>query len=495
MSVRNMTTSPHKRALVATRSPVQGLPRRQLPFIPVFAQSVAAVAPSGAAAVIPVLVIGTAGGGGALAAFVCAAVVILLVSACLRPMAQRMASVGGIYSYTARGLGPTAAVPTGWSAIVGYATVGMAGLLAVGTYLSHIAVTTGLARGTPTGAIVAVTVVAAVVATLVMIRGIRISARITLLVECVSIGLVSALLILLLVTTTRTGAPVAAAMSWEGNAQGMALSVIVAVSAFVGFESSTTLSGEARHPFLSVPRVIRWTPVAAAALYLIALPVQAIALAEAPDTVRESATPLVALLVSEGSTGLSAILDLGIAASFFACTLASVNALVRVLFCMGREGVAPSALGRTHPRFQTPAPAIAASMVAVTAVPITALLAGVSPDQGLRIFLTLSACGYIGSYLAGCLSAPILLRRIGESTPAVWVLGTVTTAILLFLVVNAVAFAIADGIVLIAVYAVIMAVAGLYTLALRRLAPHRLASVGIYDETQRTDLLPTAAFR
>ncbi len=57
-------------------------------------------------------------------------------------------------------------------------------------------------------------------------------------------------------------------------------------------------------------------------------------------------------------------------------------------------------------------------MVAVTAVPITALLAGVSPDQGLRIFLTLSACGYIGSYLAGCLSAPpILLRRIGESTP------------------------------------------------------------------------------
>ncbi len=74
-------------------------------------------------------------------------------------------------------------------------------------------------------------------------------------------------------------------------------------------------------------------------------------------------------------------------------------------------------------------------------------------------------------------------------------LGTVTTAILLFLVVNAVAFAIADGIVLIAVYAVIMAVAVLYTLALRRLAPHRLASVGIYDETQRTDLLPTAAFR
>ena len=490
-----MTTSPHKRALVAKHSPVQGLPRRQLPFIPVFAQSVAAVAPSGAAAVIPVLVISSAGGGGALVAFACAAAIILLVSACLRPMAQRMASVGGIYSYTARGLGPAVAVPTGWSAIVGYATVGMAGLIAVGTYLSHIVVATGLVRAIPVGVIIAVMVVAAAGATLVMIRGIRVSARITLLVECVSIGLVGALLILLVVTTTRAGAPPSAAMNWEGNAQSTALSIIVAVSAFVGFESSTTLSGEARQPFLSVPRVIRWTPVAAAALYLIALPVQAIALAYAPDSVRESATPMVALLTSQGSTSLAAILDLGIAASFFACTLASINALVRVLFCMGREGVAPSPLGRTHPRFQTPASAIGASMIVVTAIPVSVLLAGVSPDQGLRIFLTLSACGYIGSYLAGCLSAPILLRRIGESTPSVWVLGVATTTILLVLVVNAVVFAVQDGIVLIAAYALIMSVAVLYTVALRQLAPHRLESVGIYDETQLSDLLPAATFR
>ena len=490
-----MTASPDDRALVAAQSPVQGLPRRRLSFIPVFAQSVAAVAPSGAAAVVPVLVISTAGGGGALVAFLCAAVVILLVSACLRPMAQRMASVGGIYSYTAHGLGPAAAVPTGWSVITGYATVAMAGLLAVGTYLTHIAATAGLVRSNSTGVIVAVMVAAAAVATLVMIRGIRISSWITLLVECVSIGLVGALLILLFATSTSNGAPVAAAMSLDGNAQSMALSVVVAVSAFVGFESSTTLSGEARQPLLSVPRAIRWTPVAAAALYLVAVPVQAIALASAPESVRGSATPLVALLGSEGSTGLTAILDLGIAASFFACTLASVNALVRVLFCMGREGVAPAALGLAHHRFQTPAFAIAVSMVVATAVPIVVLLVDVSPDQGLRMFLTLGACGYIGSYCAGCLSAPILLRRIGESTPAIWILGILTTAVLAFLVVTAVVFAVQDRLAPIAVYGAIMAGAGLYTLVLRCLAPQRLESVGIYDETQRTDLLPTVPFR
>jgi hypothetical protein len=49
--------------------------------------------------------------------------------------------------------------------------------------------------------------------------------------------------------------------------------------------------------------------------------------------------------------------------------------------------------------------------------------------------------------------------------------------------------------VLIAAYALIMAVAVLYTVALRQLAPHRLESVGIYDETQLSDLLPAATFR
>ncbi|MGH3640531.1 MAG: APC family permease, partial [Mycobacterium sp.] len=197
----------------------------------------------------------------------------------------------------------------------------------------------------------------------------------------------------------------------------------------------------------------------------------------------------------DGSTALACILDIGIAASFFACTLASVNALVRVLFCMGREGVAPKQFGRTHHRFQTPAWAIATAMAAITAIPVAILVAGATPEEGLRIFLTLSACGYLGSYLAACISAPILLRRIGESTPAVWILAISTTSVLLCLAVNAVLFAVRDGSALLAVYGAVVIASILFTLALRIFAPARLAAVGIYDETQRADLLNAAPFR
>ena len=118
---------------------------------------------------IPALVLATAGGAGATVAFAAAAVVVLLVAACLRPMAQRMAAVGGIYTYTARGLGPLIAIPTGWSAIIGYACVGMAGLVAVGTYLSNIAVSAGLAGDIPTAAIIAVLIGASIIAAAIMI--------------------------------------------------------------------------------------------------------------------------------------------------------------------------------------------------------------------------------------------------------------------------------------------------------------------------------------
>ena len=483
-----------KPPLVAATTPVSGLSRRTLPLIAVFTQSIAAVAPTGAAAVIPALVIATAGGAGAILAFAAAALVIVLVSACLRPMAERMAAVGGLYTYVARGLGPLVALPTGFSAIIGYAAVSMAGLVAVGTYLSHIAVAVGLTSSTTTFVIVAVGSASAGAATLVMLRGIQMSARITLLIECVSLTLL-AVILGLIAARLRSSDFENAASDWELGPHNLVISTVVAISAFVGFESSTTLSGEARQPFLSVPRTLRWTPFATAGIYLIAVTILAVALPSTSESLRHSSTPLVALVAAERSAALSAILDLAIAASFLACTLASVNALVRVLFSMGREGVAPRVLGRTHPRLKTPTPAIAIAMTVVTVVPMVTLALGAPPDQALRAFLTLSACGYLGSYLAGCLAAPALLRRIGESTPGVVALSAVTSTLLVLLAGTTVFVVLREGVLVLTVYAVLLTLALLYTATLRLFAPARLAAVGIYDETQRTDLLNTVTFR
>lgn len=479
---------------VADRSPLRGLTRRELPFVPVFAQSVAAIAPSGTAVVTPAFVIGAVGGGASVLAFVLAAVLAWGVGLVIRPMAQRLAVTGGLYTYVAKGLGPAAAVPVGWSAIVGYASVSVAGLLAVGTYLDQVAVTVGLSGFGGTATIVGLLLVAALAALLLMVRGIRLSASATLLVECVSVVTVLALMGYLLTRDGR-GATAAHAFEWHGGTGNLAMSAVVAVSAFVGFESATTLSAEAYRPFRSVPRTVVWTPVAAAVIYLIAVSAQAVALAAAPAGVAGSSTPVTDLLLQDNSRFLGVVLDLGVAASFFACTVASINALVRVLFTMGREGIAPRAVGRAHPRFRTPAAALVIAVAGVALCAVGYLLSDAEPQDGIRGFLTLSALGYLGSYLPACLASPALLRRIGESSRGISILGTVTAVLLGALMLAAASSTRSDNLIVVIAYAVIMAAAGMFTIGLRVFAPDRLRGIGIYDEPQRTDLLQHVAFR
>lgn len=478
--------SVRRNRLISAPSPVAGLSRRNLPFIPVFAQAIAAVAPAGAVSVIPALVFG-ASGASLVMSFLIAMAVMLLVSSCLRPMAQRMAAVSGLYSYTAKGLGPRAAITAGWSAIFGYGLVAMASLLSVGTYGANILRSLWGSSGDATLLITLIIFAAAACAGFFMVRGIQLSAKVTLLVECVSILLLISLLTAYFVLA-RPHVDLGSLLTVNGTPLSLSLGVVVAVSAFVGFESSTTLGGEAQRPFINIPRTIRWTPIVTGALYLLAVTGQDIALKDAPDFIASSPTPLSDMFYFKTSALMAVMLDVGIAGSFFACTVASVNALARTLFCMGRERVAPAIVGHTHPTFRTPWGAILAAMPVITGVPILMVLYGVSPEKGLTDLFTLGAYGYLGAYVLASASLPLFLRRIGEGTWTSWALGGVTVGAVAFVVWNAVAMSAQEGNVQAVVYGSLVALSALYAQFLRWRSPERLDGVGIYDETRESDL-------
>jgi amino acid transporter len=184
----------------------------------------------------------------------------------------------------------------------------------------------------------------------------------------------------------------------------------------------------------------------------------------------------------------AAALDLGIAASWFACAIASVNALARILFCMGREGVAPRIVGRTHPAFRTPSMAILVVMPVVAIVPIAVIISGASPEQGLANLFTLGAYGYLGSYIFASASLPFFLRRIGEDTYASWILAAATSLVLGAVIWNAATVSIGTGNLQTLIYGGVLLVSVIYAMFLHLRLPKRLASVGIYDETQESDL-------
>lgn len=475
---------------ITPRSPVEGLRRRKLSFLPVFAQAVAGVAPAGAMSVIPALVfpglVFGSNGPNLVVTFGVAMAVMVLVSFCLRPMAQRMAAVSGLYSYTAKGLGQRTAITAGWSAMFGYALVAMASLLLVGVYVAQLFVNLGVPVADSKVFTVLVILAAGAAACFLMVRGIRVSAWFTVLMESISIGVLAVLMIIYF-AFNPSKVNLGSVFVWNGNFDALPIGIVVAVSAFVGFESPTTLGGEAHRPFTTVPRAITWTPILMGVLCLLAVTAQDAALKEAPLSITASSTPL-SDLFAESSPVSAAVLDLGITASWFGCAIASVNALARIFFCMGREGVAPRMAGRTHPVFRTPSTAIMVIMPVVAVIPVAVIISGASPERSLVNLFTLGAYGYLGSYILASASLPFFLRRIGESTYASWILGAGTTLALGAVFWTAAAASIRTGSLQTVIYAGVLLASVIYAMFLHVRFPRRLASVGIYDETRELDL-------
>lgn len=469
----------------AVESPVGGLSRRRLPFAAVLAQAVAAVAPAGVMSILPGLVLSVSGANLFLT-FALAWAVTALVALSLRPMTQRMAAVSGLYGYVAKGLGPESAVFAGWSALFGYAMIGMAGLFAVGSYLAQGAQELGVpARGiVPLTALVIAIASAAMTTT--MVRGVRVSSRVILGVECVAIAILLGLMIwYLIVVGLPHGSP--PPQREPAGIGGVAVGVVLGIGAFVGFESSTTLGGEARKPLQSIPRALTWTMFVGGCLYLVAVAFQEYVLR--PLQPEGSAAPLVALLDARDSPVVAFVIDLCIASSFFACAAASLNALVRVLFCMGREGVLPRAFGRAHPRFRTPHLALWITMPVVTAVPLALSATNAPPGAALTGLILLSVFGYLSSYLFAAIAMPVFLRRIGEDRPANWWLAGVTALALALVTAGAIVLWSVHAPILPILYFAVMVVATVHLAILRHRWPHRLAAVGVYDETLPDDVL------
>lgn len=462
---------------------MSGLHRAQLSFAQVLGQSVSAVAPSAVMVTLPALVI-PAAGHWTVPVFIVTALLMTAVGYCVGQFATRMVAVSGLYSYTAKGLPPVAGIVAGWSVVIGYAAAAMASTLGAASYLAALLGRLGLPDGRPTVAVLAVLVGAG--ALILMVRGIKLSARTSLTVEVFAIVVASAVLIISFTGSIGvTGGYARSDGAESHSALGFAL--LLAITSYVGFESAGTVAREARNPFVTVTRAIRWTPLALGVLYTFAAAMQS---REAVG-MGAGASPIVLSLpdsAGSGSTALSIVMEFGILASWIACVIGSTTALSRTLFAMGREGVISERLGRTHPRYRTPHVALCTAMPVIVAVPIGYLFLAGSSREVLIGLLAVSAHGYIVAYLLVCLATPAFLRRIGELTIAPLLVGWTTAGLMVTIIAWAVFTVDAPVWIATAVYAVLVSAGVAAYLLRRRSIPDLGTHVGVFDETVSGDV-------
>lgn len=374
-----------------------------------FAQAIANIAPSAVIAFTAAAIYLSAGKGTWLS-FLLATIIILAVGYAILQFAKRRASAGSLYNYAAIGLGPVGAYVTGVTLVIGCFCIAAASLSGSVSYTMLTLTQLGL----PLEGVLAQIIVAIVLGGLAVfftIRGIRISARVSFVLELLSIGII----VLLFVLTLGYLGPAAWDPSQFDLSQtsfsGVAAGMVLAILGFVGFSSADALGREAKNPFRAIPRAIMWSALGVGVLYIFGAYTQVAALG---DGLGASASPLDDIAVLIGMpTWFNPILNAGVAASFFAVVVAPLNVIGRILYVMGKEGVVDGRLGRTHDRFQTPHRALLISGAAVVVVPTVFYLVGVDPISVLVWVNTFGTYGYMVAYAVIAIASIVYVRRLG----------------------------------------------------------------------------------
>lgn len=177
------------------------------------------------------------------------------------------------------------------------------------------------------------------------------------------------------------------------------LALMMSVGSFVGFEATALYSEEARDPARTVPLATYLSVGLIGAFYCVSG--LCLVAAEGPDKIVSILTGMTdptQLMYSVAqnfvSTNARAAVQFLLVTSTFASMLAFHNAAARYFFVLGREGLLHRALGRVHPRFDSPyAGSFAQTIIAAVVVGYFALA---KLDPMAIMFAWLSSIGLLG---------------------------------------------------------------------------------------------------
>ncbi|MBC7517538.1 MAG: APC family permease [Microbacteriaceae bacterium] len=407
-----------------------GLARRSLTPIEVTAQSVANVAPSAVIAFAPAQMAASAGNG-AWFSFLIGTGIALVVAYSVVVFARRRAGVGSLYSLVRPALGPTGSFITGWALLIGVIAIAAGSLCGVGFFVAQTLDQFGVTLFDGILGQIVIDLVMLALALYLMITSVRISARVSAVLELLSITVIVITLVIIFVKSGKfiDGAQ----LSLTGATfSGIAFAIVLAILGFVGFESAASLGQESNDPFRAIPRAVTRSAILAGILYIFATYAQVAQFKGGAAALAASGSPMDDLTKQWGLSFLQPVLDIGFSASFFAVVVACITVGARILFGMSNEGLLPVWLGHAHPVHRTPAKAIWL-MVGIVAVPAVVVIAlGTAPLAATGYIDTVGVFGYMVSYAAVCIGAPLFLRHLGVRQIALattlGIVGTVALA-------------------------------------------------------------------
>ena len=306
--------------------------------------------------IVPAAVMRQTGGtvGPAMLVWLAAGILSLLGALTYGELGAARPEAGGLYIYIRDAFGALPAFLYGWTTFFVISTGATATLaVAFASYLDQIVpLAPALAK------LVAVLVI--LVITVVNIRGTRQGASVQ---NWSTVAKVAGILVMSVALLARgdgfTGAQVWPAAVTGDLLSAIGLAMLGVLWAYEGWQYITFSAGETRDPQRTFPRAIVVGTAALIGLYMLANLAYVAALG--PERMQASdavAAASVGALFGSAAGGMIAIIIL---ISMFSCANSLSLTSPRVFYAMARDGVFFRKLAEVHPRFRTPAFAIAAS--------------------------------------------------------------------------------------------------------------------------------------
>jgi len=381
-----------------------GLRRGILSPMETLAQSVSTMAPTTTPAATIPLVCSLAGNGTWLA-YALATVAVLLVALCIGRYARHSASPGSLYTYASMTLPPWLGATVAWSLLLAYVATGSS---VIGGFYHYANLLLRDATGHVYSAVLLASLVTGV-SIWIAYRDVKISARLMLWIEAVSVTVIVIVVTLLLVRHGwRLDEDQLHLRGMTGS--GLRLGLVLALFSFVGFESATTLGSEARTPLKTIPRAVIQSALLAGVFFTICAYAEVLGFHTVGQDLGASQAPMYLLARVGGVPVLGLLIDIGALVSLFAGTLACITAAARVLMLMAHNGLAHSSLRNTHVRNQTPSRAVVITGIAAL-LPVAVLAARGASGLDVYGWLgSLATYGFIVAYALVCVALPRYLR-------------------------------------------------------------------------------------
>jgi amino acid transporter len=354
----------------------------------------------------------------------------LLVGFCVSRFARLSASPGSLYTYAASTLPPFFGVTAAWSLLLAYIATGAS--VAGGALYYAGVLSQQFFQWTPPTPLTLAVVCAA--AGWIAYRDVKLSAELMLWIEVVSVSLI---LIVLMVLLVRFGfhfdVDQFRLKGVSYSALGPAL--VLAMFSFVGFESATTLGGEAREPLRTIPRAVLQCAILAGIFFMLCSYAEVLGFRGESGKLSDSTSPLHLLAAKAGISPLGVAIDFGAAVSMFACVLACTTAAARVLMRMGQSALIPSLFGRANRRHGTPGPAILLSAGLMFALTAGLAWRGVAGSDMYDWLGSLSVFGFLTAYALVALALPFARRALGQHSHVVAAVSILTVMVLILIAV------------------------------------------------------------